>query len=593
MHRPPSQPTRTHARRWSMWLCLGMSLFAVVAAGGACLPFKSVRRWLDQQAGDGSADPYTPELHQRLSLTLIILSVLLALAAGLVWRYADQVRGRIHREVVACRRLVSRLCPSDRRVLACMLGAGLVATLIRAEHLVQPMRFDEAYTDLQYAAQPLYVTASKYDAPNNHVAHSVLVWGSTRIFGNSPPAIRLPAFLAGVLTAVATCCLAGRWGGPTAGLLAGLVVSAWSPLVEYSVNARGYTLLHLLVVLMLLVADEWLARPRRPAAIAMGILGGLALWTIPTAAFAWLMLLSMLALCTVGEELPARRHRRWRELLLFGLLTILVSLFLYSPILLVSGWRSLIPGQAESTQRIVWSLADELRQGSISLLFRDQSPWSCGALSLGFALALLSNHQRLRRFARHWLMGIGACIVLVLLLDLVPPGRTWLFLIPWGVPIAVCGLYELMLKPQRLVMELIGTVIVGLVCAVVPLVELRRNDSVNASQETGVCPDAAAIIRDFRDHIMHRTEPILATSPTSAPLVYYAQREGLDLRHFDPLRRDVAIPAEAYVVLSRVPQQSVQGVLEELRLEGTYSVDTRFVPRVFPSAWVYRVQRTR
>lgn len=592
MDRPPSQPTRTRARRWSMWLCLGMSLIAVVAAGGACLPFESVRRWLDQQAGDGSADPYTPELHQRLSLTLIILSVLCALAAGLVWRSADRLRGRIHREVDACRRLVSRLWPTDRHVRACMLGAGLVATLIRAEHLVQPMRFDEAYTDLQYAAQPLYVTVSKYDAPNNHVAHSVLVWGSTRIFGDSPAAIRLPAFLAGVLTVVATCCLAGRWGGPTAGLLAGLVVSVWSPLVEYSVNARGYTLLHLLVVLMLLVADEWLARPRRPAAIAMGVLGGLALWTIPTAAFAWLMLLSMLALCTVGEESPARRRRRWRELLLSGLLTILVTLFLYSPILLVSGWRSLIPGRSASAQRIAWSVADELRHGEISLLFRDQTPWSCGVLALGLVAALLSNHPQLRRFARHWLLGIGACIVLVLLLDLVPPGRTWLFLIPWGVPIAVGGLCELMLKPRRIVWESFGTVVVGLVCGVVPLVELRRNDSVNASQETGVCPDAAAIIREFRDQLRAR-EPILATSPTSAPLVYYAQREGLDLRHFDPVRRDVAIPDEAYVVLSRTPQQTVKGVLEELRLEGTYSVDTSFVPRVFPSAWVYRLQRTR
>jgi hypothetical protein len=49
----------------------------------------------------------------------------------------------------------------------------------------------------------------------------------------------------------------------------------------------------------------------------------------------------------------------------------------------------------------------------------------------------------------------------------------------------------------------------------------------------------------------------------------------------------------AYVVISRVPQQSVQGVLEELRLEGTYSIDDRFDPRKFPSAWVYRVKRTR
>lgn len=567
-------------------------LAAVLLAGSALVPFAVVRQWFDQQAGDGSADPYTPELHLRLILAAGVTSLLLLIVAASVWRFAAEMSQAICRGAQSLTELWWNLWPQDRQILWGMLVTGVVACGVRYPYLQEPMRFDESYTYLQYASQPLYVTLSKYDAPNNHVAHSVLVWGSTRLFGNSAVAIRLPAFLAGVLTAVAACWLAGRWGGPPAAVLTGFVISVWSPLAEYSVNARGYAPLHLLVLLILLVADEWLARPRRSAAVLLGILGALALWTIPTALFVLIMLCASLWTSTLWETIPDRQRPGWQDLLLAGAVCLGTAGVLYLPILLVSGWQSLIPGKPDPAAWNWFANMSQLLSETRALLLRDQSGWSCGLLALGWLLAMRSAHPRLRWLARTWPLGMGCCALLVMRQGVAPPARTWLFLIPWMVPLATAGLCEALGHFRRASLRDIGLLAVGWVCVFGPLLELRRNDSLRSSRETGVCPDAEAIIRDLKPRLQG-TEPILAVSPTSALLVYYALNEGLDPRHFDPVRLDASIPPTAYIVVSRTPPQSISAVLKELQLMQVYGIATAAEMSSFPSAIVYRLEPLR
>ena len=87
--------------------------------------------------------------------------------------------------------------------MACV-GVAVIAVAIRAFHLNQPMRLDEARTFLDYAIRPLPDAISNYNIPNNHLLHTLLVWLSIRIFGDAEWAIRLPAFVAGVLIVPAT-----------------------------------------------------------------------------------------------------------------------------------------------------------------------------------------------------------------------------------------------------------------------------------------------------------------------------------------------------------------------------------------------------
>jgi|GEM_PF-1827622 len=104
-----------------------------------------------------------------------------------------------------------------------------------------PITFDEAYTYLRFARQPVSGVLSDYSYPNNHILHTLLVKTSTAIFGNAPWALRLPAWLGGAAL-LAGLFAVGRKATPR---LSGMVVvaAAFLPIViDYNALARGYSL---------------------------------------------------------------------------------------------------------------------------------------------------------------------------------------------------------------------------------------------------------------------------------------------------------------------------------------------------------------
>jgi uncharacterized membrane protein len=125
----------------------------------------------------------------------------------------------------------------------------------RVANLGNILLYDEAVTYLNYTDSP-WAALTVYDRPNNHLLHSLLVYFSTQLFGSSEVAIRLPAFLASILGLWAVYRLAARLFNRDVALWA-LALAGLSPwLMEYSYNARGYTL----VVWLLTVALERLVR---------------------------------------------------------------------------------------------------------------------------------------------------------------------------------------------------------------------------------------------------------------------------------------------------------------------------------------------
>ncbi len=106
----------------------------------------------------------------------------------------------------------------------------LIAGLVRLEFLFQPMRYDESVTFVSYASPPWYIAITDYTAPNNHVFHSLLAHISILFFGGEPWAIRLPAFVTGILLVPASYVAArAHYGKHTALVAACLGASAHRP----------------------------------------------------------------------------------------------------------------------------------------------------------------------------------------------------------------------------------------------------------------------------------------------------------------------------------------------------------------------------
>lgn len=201
---------------------------------------------------------------------------------------------------------VAGVTPAEWLTLAFLI---LVGAWLRIAHLDLGMRYDEAYTVWRYASRSTALVLADYSLPNNHVFHTLLVHLTGRGLGGWDPwIVRLPALAAGITLIPATFATFGRMVGVTAGLVTAALVAGSSALVDYSVNARGYTIAAMLGIVGVALAWEVRRGARSPGrlVIGLGLVGATGLWTVPVFAFAWGgALLWMLA---PGSDLPTRER---------------------------------------------------------------------------------------------------------------------------------------------------------------------------------------------------------------------------------------------------------------------------------------------
>ncbi len=214
-----------------------------------------------------------------------------------------------------------------------------LAVVYRLEYIYSPLHHDEAYTYVAFA-HSFFSAISDYHLPNNHVFHSLLVYFSTSIFGIAPWAVRLPAFMAGVLLIPAVF-----WLGKThlydhwTALGAALLV-AWLPvLIDYSTNARGYTLLALFTLLTFTLGDIVRKEKNIFAWLLIGLFSALGFFTLPVMLLPFGILFVWLFISNQVEG-PAPYRSKMDFLMHWsatGFGAAILTLLLYTPILVYSG----------------------------------------------------------------------------------------------------------------------------------------------------------------------------------------------------------------------------------------------------------------
>ena len=199
-------------------------------------------------------------------------------------------------------------------------SSGLPTHAARVEDLLHVQR-----PNVMQLVAGLYRAISVWREPNDHVVHSVLVNLSTAMSPGGEASVRLPAWAGALVFAGALAWLAWRSGYRLAWPLALLVATGWPYVHYYSLQARGYSwMLALQVVLLLLLAN---ALPRRPRSIAWGALCGfvaiLSFWNMINLIVDWLAPLYLglwlvpprrqEAAVFVWNELSAEDRRAYRQ----------------------------------------------------------------------------------------------------------------------------------------------------------------------------------------------------------------------------------------------------------------------------------------
>jgi hypothetical protein len=563
---------------------------ALAALVFSLLPYESLKSHVDAFSVDRDADVSRAEFADIVARLRILAGGLTALAAGLVV-FGGAVDGAAASTFAGwwdgTRRSPRRLArwlalehPLHVAAFGVVLASGLA---IRLSYLDVPLRYDEAATYDNYVSKPLYVALANYSTPNNHLLHTFLAKVSVTFFGNETWALRMPALLAGLALIPAAYAVARALYGRTAALLTAALVASSSTLIEYSTNARGYTLVALATLVALLAGTRVLDREDAVDAWALiAVAGALGLYAVPIALypvggiFIWLLVSRL-----TERGSPRPFLRRWFGC---GVATVVLTLLLYAPVFAASGIRSVTSNEFVEPGSF-GGFVDRLpgHVGHTLHTWDRDLPWPVTALLAVGLLAGLALTPIVSSFRVPPVVAIVGWTVPVLALQrVVPFTRVWLFLVPL-VLAASAGFYGWVLDRAPRAPAVGATIAVVAVLGIASLV--RSADSVRESRETGGLLDAPAVA----DELAARVRPedrILATGSDTI-LQYYLDREGVaaaPLLYTDEPRR------RTYVVVNVLGGQTLDGLLDELNTPRARLDPPRLLRR-YPSARVYVVER--
>jgi 4-amino-4-deoxy-L-arabinose transferase-like glycosyltransferase len=454
--------------------------------------------------------------------------------------------------------------PARRGRLALLTAVGLLTlagAALRISRLDHPMRYDESFTLLRYAFPPEPARWVDYSTPNNHVLHTLLVRMVVSLGGVTPPGVRLPALLAGVALVPVTAWLALRLTDrPPAAVCAAALVGGSSLLVEYSVNARGYSLLCLLTLGMALATLALGCRPRRWAPwVAWCLLAAAGAVIIPVMVYP----AGILALLLAAHALLAGREKRRHILSRLPaaiVVAVVLSTVLYLPVFAVSGADSVLANRFV-TPRPRGEVLAELPATAARTLAdwgRDTS-WAWRVL-VGGGVAAAAVFGVARRRVLLLLPPVSGVLLLAAAMahGVVPFPRVWMFLLPLSLVTAACGLSELAALPRsrRFRLAASGVVMLAVLAAAADAGARSLGRDYLVSEDPRTLVDAEGIIEALHaEGLADGRTALLSESPSWPPLAYYALLHAPDgfCSPADPRRR------RAVAVVG--PTQTLEGVL--------------------------------
>ena len=324
--------------------------------------------------------------------------------------------------VDASQRQVSRV---EIVAAAVIFTAGVA---LRLAWVLRPLTYDEASNYLEFARHGPWFAWSHYPSPNNHVLHTLAVWLSTTLFGDSPAAIRVPAVLAGAGVLAVGFLVMRRMHGPAAALI-GLAILAADPMTAFAGSvARGYSIATLAAVAAIGLMDAQRDRPTVGRWVALGLIVAAGAFTVPTmlypaaAVFAWGGLSAL-----VGGVGRPDRKRFLIGLFASAALAGIVTLLLYAPILhyegqaAISGNRFVRPISTEQFSDRLGPWVDRL----LSDASRGVPGWGYAVAALAVAGSLLPGRGRRGKRDRVPLVFVLILTLAVLLVvgKRLPPAR--------------------------------------------------------------------------------------------------------------------------------------------------------------------------
>lgn len=488
---------------------------------------------------------------------------------------------------------------NDPRWVYALLGLiTLVAIILRALLLNQPILYDEAYTFVFYASKSFTTIVANYSAPNNHIFHTLLVALVYRLFGASPVLLRLPAFIAGVLCVPAAYFAARRFFSINQSLAAATFIALTPGLIEYSANGRGYTLIVLFSLLLANFAGLLVRDLRRSALIAYGLTAALGFFTIPIFLYPMAGISLWLAASFLTEKWARETaYHSLRYFLRACLFAGILTLLLYSPVIFFgTGLRSLISNEIVEAQN--WStffgnLPSRLMNTGI--LWTRGMPASLSVLIfVGFLLSLFFYKKVSNQRLPLQIYLVVAAAICMALQRVVPLPRVWLFLEAFYVIFAATGLvWALEFLLGYLPSLRFKTALIPALTAFLTIATLVNT---LGSWRTAIVQQNDSPEEFVAEFIIANIQPedtIVALPPVDIQTAYYLLIQGLPFDRFYQRDHPVEIKNALVLVRTNAKDDTLKSVLDHYELTPNFLLGRAKLVYEYGPLQVYSVPARR
>ena len=579
-----------------------LGLFGIALMGISWIPFGSAKSFIDALAPDGRSEQFTSIVYQGIAarfrgIGFAFLVVACVLCAG---RKKASVSVRFIMDEFLCelrvvvRNMLEALRGEEKTHLSALLVILLSALAVRLWFLFEPMRYDEAFTFLQFASKPLYRGLSDYSYPNNHPMHTFLVHIAYRILGNEPWVIRLPAFCAGVLTVVASYITARIAFDKRAALLTASFVASSPVLILYSTNARGYMLICLIFLILYALGASLLQKSTPTQWLLFSIISAAGFFTIPVMIYPFGIIVLWLCLSIMVADQLIDRRAFMRNLLLSLTAVLVLTGLAYMPIYVLSGLESLV------ANRFVTSLSwSSYSTHAISYLYsiaeylnKDLPVWVSLPCAAGF-IASCIFYWRLKEATMTIIAAVLIwSIALLSVQRVLPYQRVWLFLVPLYFGFACSGMnlfmshLEKKIKNHARTAMLLNAGVPVMIALCLTSSAIHTKSIVNAT-ETGTLRDAEQITLFMKEYLKPG-DAVYAPCPSDSPLIYYFMRYHVPVAYLYPGMD--ANHKRAVVIVNHRAHQTLAGILGEAHLRDRGFGAAKAL-KIYDSATLYEMHK--
>jgi hypothetical protein len=490
--------------------------------------------------------------------------------------------------------------PNDTpKYISIFLGIiAFIALILRLYIINNPIGYDEAYTFINFSSKSVKFVLADYHAPNNHILNSLMIWVAYRILGDHIWVVRVPAFIASMLSVPAAYIAARRFFNPALALTASAVAAIASDIVSEAANGRGYPMIILFSLLLANFAGILVKKQDRWALAAYAVTGALGFYSIPIFLYPMAGISLWVAMTYFVNNEPWKD--RWNKLQTFLLACLasgILTFLLYSPVIFFgTGFESLVANKIVKSQ--TWY---EFKSNFAVRAMLTWNSWITYAAPLikqtligGFALSLLFYRKvSNQKLPMQVSLVLGAGIMLVLQ-RVAPLERIWSFLEAFYLIFATVGLAWLVfisakaLTSEQTAMKIVsGLVLLFAIASFIRTTATTQNRQ--AILDRTIAPEQFAG-EYIAKHITAK-DTVIAVSPVDLQTAYYMKINGISYDVFYQRDHPVQIQNALVVVRTRgdAKYKSLQSILEFYKLTSTLNIDAADMVFEYGPVQVYSV----